>query len=115
MDTQIRKWQVKSLADLESVLVNGDPISEGGGTIKSLNFANMGNIAWAKSEGSEGEYTLQVYISGLTTSQVSENGNLYYTESRVSANTNVAANTASRHTAVTLGTANGLTLSTQTL
>jgi hypothetical protein len=49
------------------------------------------------------------------TSQVTENTNLYYTEARVSANTDVAANTAARHNAVTLGTANGLSLSTQQL
>ena len=49
------------------------------------------------------------------TSQVTENTNLYYTEARVSANTDVAANTAARHNAVTLGTANGLSLSTQVL
>jgi hypothetical protein len=49
------------------------------------------------------------------TSQVTENTNLYYTEARVNANTNVAANTAARHAAVTLGTANGLSLSTQQL
>lgn len=50
-----------------------------------------------------------------TTSQVTEVTNLYYTEGRVSANTDVAANTAARHNAVTLGTANGLSLSTQAL
>jgi hypothetical protein len=50
-----------------------------------------------------------------TTTQVTEGTNLYYTEARVDANANVAANTAARHSAVTLGTANGLTLSTQTL
>jgi hypothetical protein len=49
------------------------------------------------------------------TSLVTENTNLYYTEARVSANTDVAANTAARHNAVTLGTANGLSLSTQQL
>ena len=50
-----------------------------------------------------------------TTSQVTEVTNLYYTEGRVSANSDVAANTAARHNAVTLGTANGLSLSTQAL
>jgi cytoskeletal protein CcmA (bactofilin family) len=50
-----------------------------------------------------------------TTTQVTEGTNLYYTEARVNANTNVAANTAARHNAVTLGTANGLSLSTQQL
>jgi hypothetical protein len=51
----------------------------------------------------------------LNTTAVAEGTNLYYTEARVSANTNVAANTAARHNAVTLGTANGLSLSTQVL
>lgn len=50
-----------------------------------------------------------------TTTLVTEGTNLYYTEGRVSANTDVAANTAARHSAVTLGTANGLSLSTQQL
>jgi hypothetical protein len=50
-----------------------------------------------------------------TTTQVTEGTNLYYTEGRVSANTDVAANTAARHNAVTIGTANGLSLSTQAL
>ena len=50
-----------------------------------------------------------------TTTQVTEGTNLYYTEARVDANSNVAANTAARHNAVTIGTANGLSLSTQVL
>jgi hypothetical protein len=50
-----------------------------------------------------------------TTSLVPEVTNLYYTEARVNANTNVAANTAARHNAVTLGTTNGLSLATQAL
>ncbi|MDX1974487.1 MAG: hypothetical protein SFT92_02300 [Rickettsiales bacterium] len=49
----------------------------------------------------------------LTTSNISEGSNLYFTQARVSANTDVAANTAARHNAVTIGTANGLSLSTQ--
>jgi predicted heme/steroid binding protein len=57
-----------------------------------------------------------VAVSGdYNTSQVTESTNLYYTEARVNANANVAANTAARHNAVTLGTANGLSLSTQQL
>ena len=42
----------------------------------------------------------------LDTGDIAENGNLYYTEARVDANTNVAANTAARHDAVTLGANN---------
>jgi hypothetical protein len=49
------------------------------------------------------------------TSQVTEIGNLYYTDARVNANANVSANTAARHNAVTIGTANGLSLSAQAL
>ena len=57
-----------------------------------------------------------IAVSGdYTTAQVTESGNLYYTEARVNANANVAANTAARHNAVTIGTANGLSLSTQQL
>jgi len=51
----------------------------------------------------------------LNTLAVPELTNLYYTEARVSANTDVAANTAARHAAVTLGTANGLSLAGQVL
>jgi hypothetical protein len=54
-------------------------------------------------------------LGDYTTAQVTENTNLYYTEARVNANSNVSANTAARHNAVTLGTANGLSLSTQQL
>ncbi len=50
-----------------------------------------------------------------TTTQVTEGNNLYYTEARVDANTNVSANTAARHSAVTIGAANGLSLSGQAL
>jgi hypothetical protein len=54
----------------------------------------------------------------LTTSNITEGSNLYYTEARVSANTDVTNNTASRHDAVTLNAnaiAGGLSLSTQEL
>jgi hypothetical protein len=64
-------------------------------------FGRTGNVT-----ASNGDYN---------TSQVTENTNLYYTEARVNANTNVAANTAARHAAVTLGTANGLSLNVQQL
>jgi hypothetical protein len=57
----------------------------------------------------------QTGVVVLTTTNIAEGTNLYYTEARVNANTNVAANTAARHAAVTLGTANGLSLSTQQL
>jgi hypothetical protein len=57
----------------------------------------------------------QTGVVVLTTTNIAEGTNLYYTEARVNANTNVAANTAARHASVTLGTANGLSLSTQQL
>jgi hypothetical protein len=52
----------------------------------------------------------------LDTNDVTEATNLYYTEARVSANTDVAANTAARHDAVTLaGTPNYLTIAGQVI
>lgn len=54
-------------------------------------------------------------LTGITTSQVTEGSRLYYTDARVSANSDVAANTAVRHSAVTIGTANGLSISAQVL
>jgi hypothetical protein len=57
----------------------------------------------------------QTGVVVLTTTNIAEGTNLYYTEARVNANTNVAANTAARHAAVTLGTANGLGLTGQQL
>lgn len=70
------------------------------------------------TEGTNLYYTsarFDTAFSGKTTTNLTEGTNLYYTEARVSANTDVAANTAARHAAVTIGTANGLSLSTQQL
>ncbi len=50
-----------------------------------------------------------------TTTDITEGTRLYYTDVRVSANVDVAANTASRHNAVTIGTANGLSLANQVI
>jgi hypothetical protein len=76
-------------------------------------FNNKENaiIAGTTAQYYRGDKTFQT----LNTSVVPELTNLYFTQARVSANTDVAANTAARHAAVTLGTANGLTLSTQQL
>ena len=52
---------------------------------------------------------------GKTTTDLAEGTNLYFNQGRVSANTDVSANTAARHSAVTLGTPNGLSLSGQQL
>lgn len=54
-------------------------------------------------------------FSGKSTTDLTEGTNLYFTQGRVSANTDVTANTASRHSAVTIGTANGLSLVGQAL
>ena len=70
------------------------------------------------TEGTNLYYTQSRFdtaFSGKTTTNLTEGTNLYYTEARVDANANVAANTAARHAAVTIGTANGLSLSTQAL
>jgi hypothetical protein len=97
------------------------------GTFASISF-EVGDwiisdgTAWGKVDNTDAVSSVFGRTGNVTaangdynTSQVTENTNLYYTEARVNANTNVAANTVARHTAVTLGTANGLSLSTQQL
>jgi hypothetical protein len=86
------------------------------GLLSSANWTTFNNKENAVTAGTNlqyyrGDKTFQT----LNTSVVPELTNLYYTEARVNANTNVAANTAARHNAVTLGTANGLSLATQVL
>jgi hypothetical protein len=86
------------------------------GALNSTDWTTFNNKENAITAGTTAQYfrgdkTFQT----LNTSVVPEGTNLYYTEARVNANTNVAANTAARHNAVTLGTANGLSLSTQVL
>lgn len=86
------------------------------GALSSSDWSTFNNKENAITAGTTAQYfrgdkTFQT----LNTSVVPEGTNLYYTEARVNANTNVAANTAARHNAVTLGTANGLSLSTQVL
>jgi hypothetical protein len=86
------------------------------GALSSTDWTTFNNKENAITAGTTAQYfrgdkTFQT----LNTSVVPELTNLYYTEARVNANTNVAANTAARHNAVTLGTANGLSLSTQVL
>jgi hypothetical protein len=86
------------------------------GLLSSTDWTTFNNKENAITAGTTAQYfrgdkTFQT----LNTAAVPELTNLYYTEARVSANTDVAANTAARHAAVTLGTANGLSLSTQQL
>jgi len=80
-------------------------------------WAIFDGSAWQKVDNTDSVISVNGLTGAvsLTTSNISEGTNLYYTEARVNANTNVAANTAARHNAVTLGTANGLSLSTQVL
>lgn len=67
---------------------------------------------WRKVDNTDAVSSVNGFTGAvsLTTSNITEGTNLYYTEGRVSANTDVAANTAARHSAVTLGTTNGLSL-----
>jgi hypothetical protein len=86
------------------------------GALSAADWTTFNNKENAITAGTTAQYyrgdkTFQT----LNTAAVPELTNLYYTEARVNANTNVAANTAARHAAVTLGTANGLSLSTQQL
>ena len=93
-------------------------------TASASNRGALSAADWSTFNGKENAITAGTtaqYFRGdktfqtLNTAAVPELTNLYYTEARVNANTNVAANTAARHNAVTIGTANGLSLSTQVL
>lgn len=84
---------------------------------KDGDWAIYNGSVWQKVDNTDAVISVngQVGIVNLTTSNISEGTNLYFTQERVSANTDVAANTAARHNAVTLGTASGLSLSGQQL
>jgi hypothetical protein len=113
--------------DLSSSVANGTTTPVITLNVPTASAANRGALSaadWTTFNSKENAITAGTtaqYYRGdktfqtLNTAAVPESGNLYYTEARVSANTNVAANTAARHNAVTLGTANGLSLSTQQL
>jgi hypothetical protein len=113
--------------DLSSSVANGTTTPVITLNVPTASAANRGALSaadWTTFNGKENAITAGTtaqYYRGdktfqtLNTAAVPELTNLYYTEARVSANTDVAANTAARHNAVTLGTANGLSLSTQQL
>ena len=113
--------------DLSSSVANGTTTPVITLNVPTASAANRGALSaadWTTFNSKENAITAGTtaqYYRGdktfqtLNTAAVPESGNLYYTEARVNANTNVAANTAARHNAVTLGTANGLSLSTQIL
>jgi hypothetical protein len=113
--------------DLSSTVANGTTTPVITLNVPTASAANRGALSaadWTTFNGKQDNIvagtTAQYYrgdktFQTLNTSVVPELTNLYYTEARVSANTDVAANTAARHNAVTLGTANGLSLSTQEL
>jgi hypothetical protein len=113
--------------DLSSTVANGTTTPVITLNVPTASAANRGALSaadWTTFNGKENAITAGTtaqYYRGdktfqtLNTAAVPELTNLYYTEARVSANTDVAANTAARHAAVTLGTANGLSLSTQQL
>ena len=71
------------------------------------------------AEGTNLYYTAARFntaFAAKSTTDLAEGTNKYYTDARVSANTDVAANTAARHSALTLGVnQNGLSLADQVL
>ena len=75
----------------------------------------IGNPNGYISSYTETDPLFNTKFSAKTTTDLAEGSNLYFTQSRVSTNTDVAANTAARHNAVTLGTSNGLSLLGQQL
>ncbi len=85
----------------------------GGGTVDDTEFSYLNNVTGA----------IQTQLNAKQASLTTGTGTQYFKgdlslgtfQTDVSANADVTANTAARHAAVTLGTANGLSLSTQQL
>lgn len=90
-----------------------DAAKIGGGAISNTEFGYLNNVTGAiqtQLDGKQGTLT-----TGAGTQYFKGDLSLGTFQTDVSANTDVTANTAARHVAVTLGTANGLSLSTQQL
>lgn len=110
-----------NIADLANYYLASNPsgyISSFTETDPLFDTKFAGKTTTGLAEGTNLYYTATRFntaFSGKSTTDLTEGTNLYFTQGRVSANTDVTANTASRHNAVTIGTANGLSLSTQVL
>jgi hypothetical protein len=91
--------------------------TQAGLTLNAGDWIISNGTAWGKIDNNNAVTAVNSVTGNvtLTTSNIPEGSNLYYTDARVNTNANVAANTAARHNAVTIGTANGLSLSTQSL
>jgi len=81
----------------------------------ALYYPLTGNPSGFLTSYTETDPLFDTKFAGKTTTGLAEGTNLYFTQGRVSANTDVTANTAARHSAVTIGTANGLSLVGQAL
>lgn len=99
------------------VSVAGNTDLNGVNDWKVGDWAIFNGSVWQKVDNTDSVISVNGLVGNvtLTTSNISEGSNLYFTDARVNANANVAANTAARHSALTIGTANGLSLSTQQL
>jgi hypothetical protein len=82
------------------------------GALSSAQFTKLQGIETGAQVNTVDSVNSQTGDVSLDTDDVGEgSSNLYYTETRVTNNSSVSANTSARHAAVTLGTANGLSLS----
>lgn len=82
----------------------------GGGAVDSV-FGRTGTVVAQSGDYEASEVTNAFDKISDSTSDVSEGTNLYYTEGRVSANADVAANTASRHDAATVSDTSNIDMS----
>ncbi len=80
-----------------------------------IGATERGSLTGGSSSSSNGNTTSGTGDIDSTDDLIEGSANLYFTDARVSANSDVSANSASRHDALTLGTANGLSLSGQQL
>jgi hypothetical protein len=91
--------------------------TQAGLTLSPGDWIISNGTAWGKIDNNNAVTAVNGATGNVTlsTSNIAEGTNLYYTDARVNANASVAASAASRHNALTLGAANGLSLSTQAL
>ena len=89
--------------------VDSDGVVDEAASVEGVGVAGNSKYYGTNAVGTAGFHSVPVLsVNGATgavvlnTNDVSEASNLYYTEARVSANSDVAANTAARHSAVTV-------------
>ena len=98
----------------ETITLDGD-VTGSGTTSITTSLASSGVAAGTYTKITVDAKGRATVGASATTSDITEGTRLYYTDGRVSANTDVAANTAARHAIVTLAANSGLALTGQVI